>query len=155
MRSLSMLGKLHISKIPITCLDIFMTNKLTPEEEAVIVRGETEAPFSGQYNNFSGTGTYICKRCGHPLFHSSHKFHSFCGWPSFDDEIPGAINRFQDPDGERVEIRCAKCDAHIGHLFDGEGFTPKNVRYCANSIAMNFIPQEEGSKEPITEMEDG
>lgn len=124
----------------------FMTTKLSSDEIEVLEHGATEPPFSGQYNNFFGIGTYLCKKCGRPLFHSSHKFHSFCGWPSFDDEIPGSLVRKPDPDGIRTEILCADCGSHLGHLFSGEGFTTKNIRYCVNSIAMNFIPEGDGEK---------
>jgi peptide methionine sulfoxide reductase msrA/msrB len=112
--------------------------KLTPEEERVIVNRGTEAAFSGKYENFWEKGTYVCKRCGAPLFRSDTKFDAQCGWPSFDDAIPGAVKRIPDPDGMRTEIECAKCGAHLGHVFLGEGFTPKETRYCVNSISMDF-----------------
>jgi methionine-R-sulfoxide reductase len=115
-------------------------NKLTPEEESVIVKRVTEAPFSGEYDSTFENGMYVCRRCDSPLYRSKDKFDARCGWPAFDDEIKGAVKRIPDPDGHRVEIRCANCDAHLGHVFEGEGFTPKNLRHCVNSISLKFVP---------------
>ena len=119
--------------------------KLTPEEDAVIVHKQTEAPFSGKYDAFFEKGVYKCRRCGTPLYISESKFDAGCGWPSFDDEIKGAVKRTPDSDGTRTEISCAACGAHLGHVFEGEYSTPKNVRHCVNSLALEFIPATKDS----------
>ena len=119
-----------------------MYNKLTPEEERIIIHKGTEPPFSGKYNKHFEKGAYTCRRCGAELFESSSKFKSECGWPSFDDQIGPSVKRLPDPDGVRTEILCAKCDAHLGHVFLGEKFTTKNTRYCVNSISMDFVPPQ-------------
>lgn len=117
-----------------------MYRELTPEETRVIVHKQTERAFTGQYDEFFEPGTYTCKRCGAALFESTSKFNAYCGWPSFDDQVPGAVRRQPDPDGMRTEILCANCGGHLGHVFYGEQFTAKNTRYCVNSISMNFVP---------------
>jgi len=117
--------------------------KLTPEESRVIINKGTEKPFTGKYYDFHENGTYVCRQCGAALYHSSDKFESDCGWPSFDDEIKDVVKRIPDPDGRRTEIVCSNCGGHLGHVFLGEGFTPKNTRYCVNSISMDFIPTDQ------------
>jgi peptide-methionine (R)-S-oxide reductase len=115
-------------------------NELTPEERAIIELKGTEPPFSGEYEDLEEAGTYICRRCNAPLYRSDDKFNAHCGWPAFDEEIEGAVRRLPDPDGMRTEIECAHCGGHLGHVFLGERFTPKNTRHCVNSLSMRFVP---------------
>lgn len=118
-------------------------NKLTPEEERVIIEKATEPPFTGEYDNFYENGTFICRRCNMPLFSSKSKFNSGCGWPSFDEYFPNSIKHVSDPDGIRTEIECANCHAHLGHEFIGEHLTHKNKRECVNSLSIRFISKDE------------
>jgi len=118
-------------------------NKLTADEAWVIEKKGTERPFTGALLDNTTKGVYLCKKCNSPLYRSEDKFESHCGWPSFDDEIKGAVKRIPDPDGMRTEIVCAHCGAHLGHVFLGEGLTNKDTRHCVNSISMKFVPLEE------------
>jgi methionine-R-sulfoxide reductase len=120
---------------------IMKFNELTAFEKSVIEGKGTERPFTGIYYKHDEKGTYICKKCNEPLYRSSDKFDAHCGWPSFDDEIKGAVKKTVDADGRRTEITCAKCGAHLGHVFVGEGFTSKNTRHCVNSVSLNFLPE--------------
>ena len=115
-------------------------NKLTPQEEKVLLFKVTDRPFTGDYYLKKDVGTYICRRCNAPLYRSADKFEAHCGWPSFDDEIKGSVKRIPDADGMRTEIVCSNCDGHLGHVFLGEGFTAKNTRHCVNTSSLKFIP---------------
>jgi methionine-R-sulfoxide reductase len=117
-------------------------NRLTKDEKKVIIDKGTEKPFSGIYDNHFEEGTYVCRQCGHKLFSSKAKFDAGCGWPSFDDHFKGAVERVPDKDGIRTEIICARCKGHLGHVFENEGLTPKNIRHCVNSISLDFISKK-------------
>ena len=117
-------------------------NVLNADERYVIEHKGTERPFTGEYDDFYEEGCYICRKCNAELYRSVDKFDAHCGWPAFDREVEGAVTRLPDPDGRRIEVECANCGGHLGHVFMGEGFTPTNARHCINSISMKFIPAE-------------
>ena len=146
-RLLMIIASLFIVQFSYSQQDTMEYNNLTEEEKRVIIHKGTERAFTGEYYKHDQAGVYTCKRCGTHLYRSEDKFNANCGWPSYDDEIEGAVKRIPDPDGLRTEIICNNCGAHLGHVFTGEGYTKKNVRHCVNSIALNFIPQEELEEE--------
>ena len=119
-------------------------NPLSAEERYVIESKGTERPFTGEYDDFYEEGVYICRRCNAELYRSANKFDAHCGWPAFDQEIPGALKHLPDPDGQRTEVECVNCGGHLGHVFFGEGFTATNSRHCINSLSMKFVPVKQG-----------
>ncbi len=142
-RNLFLLVLITLTSLSLRGEEPLKYRNLTPEEARVILNKGTESPFSGKYDKFNKNGTYVCKRCNAPLYQSHDKFDGHCGWPSFDDEIKGAVKRIPDPDGRRTEIVCSNCGAHLGHVFVGEQFTRKNTRHCVNSVSLLFVPKGE------------
>ena len=116
-------------------------NPLSPEERRIIEQKGTEYPFTGEYDDFYEEGVYLCRKCNAEIYRSKDKFDAHCGWPAFDQGLPGTVNELHDPDGMRIEIECMNCGGHLGHVFHGEGFTPTNARHCVNSLSMKFKPE--------------
>ena len=124
-------------------MDNLRYNALSAEEKFVIERKGTEYPFSGEYDDFFEAGTYVCRRCNAELYRSIDKFNAHCGWPAFDKEVPGSVTRLSDPEDHRIEIACANCKGHLGHVFVGEGLTETNIRHCVNSLSMKFVKSQQ------------
>jgi methionine-R-sulfoxide reductase len=150
--SIPLLGSCQEQKSPQTenIMDSVKYNKLTQQEQFVILHKGTDRPFTGEYTNKTDQGTYTCRQCNNPLYRSEDKFPSHCGWPSFDDEIEGAVKRVPDADGMRIEIVCNNCKGHLGHVFAGEGFTEKNIRHCVNTTSLKFYSKDEIDQIPPT-----
>lgn len=123
-------------------------NQLSQKEQYVILHKGTDRPFTGEYTDKFDQGIYICRQCNNPLYTSEDKFPSHCGWPSFDAEIKGAVKRIPDADGLRVEIICNNSQGHLGHVFEGEGYTDKNIRHCVNTTSLRFFSKDEMDQLP-------
>jgi methionine-R-sulfoxide reductase len=124
-------------------------NALTEQEQRVLLDKATDYPYTGEYYQKKDAGIYICRMCNNPLYHSTDKFDAHCGWPSFDQEIKGSVSRVSDADGYRIEIICMNCNGHLGHVFEGEGYTDKNIRHCVNTSSLRFVPQSDIGNLPV------